>query len=89
MTSSVPNRSKTPDYSPPKIGKIVRDFTAATQPGKEEFWHQISDTAHPNGKRMMAYAGILKDKHFVGRAASESEPWSLALRSTRFIPAAA
>lgn len=74
MTSYGPNRRKTTEYSPPRIGRIVKDFTAATQPGKEEFWDQISDTAHPNGQRIMEYAGTLKGRHFVGRAAAESEP---------------
>jgi hypothetical protein len=74
MTSSGPDKGKTTEQSPPRIGKVVRDFIAATEPGKEELWDQISDTAHPNGKRMMESAGILKDKHFVSRASSDSEP---------------
>ncbi len=74
MTSSGPTRSATTEFSPPKIGKIVRAFIAATEPGKEEFWNQISDTAHPNGRRMMDYAGTLSNNHFVARAASETDP---------------
>ena len=74
MTSSGPTKSKTTEFSPPRIGKIVREFVAATEPGKEEFWDQLSDTAHPNGKRMMDYAGTLSNSHFVARAASETEP---------------
>ena len=73
-TSSGANKSKVTEHSPPRIGKIVRDFIAATEPGKVEFWDQISDTAHPNGKRMMEFGGILKDSHFVGRTAADSEP---------------
>jgi hypothetical protein len=74
MTSSGPAKSKTTEFSPPRIGKTVREFIAATEPGKEEFWDQLCDTAHPNGKRMMDYAGTLSISHFIARAASETEP---------------
>lgn len=74
MTSSGPKKRQKTAFSPPRVGSIVRDFIAATEPGKEEFWDQISDTAHPNGQRMMSYAGLLKDQHFLARAPSESEP---------------
>jgi hypothetical protein len=73
MTSSGPTKSKRTEFSPPRIGKIVREFIAATEPGREAFWDHLSDTAHPNGKRMMDYAGTLSNSHFVARAPSETE----------------
>jgi hypothetical protein len=74
MTSSGPTKNKTTEFSPPRIGTIVRAFIAATEPGKKKFWDQLSDTAHPNGKRMMDYAGTLRNSHFIARATSEAEP---------------
>lgn len=66
-------RTKT-EYSPPRIGEAIKDFISRTEPGKQEFWDQISDAAHPNGAVMMKYAGTLRDGHYIDRSVSESEP---------------
>jgi hypothetical protein len=73
-TSSGPSRktTKTND-DPPTIGTIVKDFIGATEAGAEEFWNQICDTAHPNGRRMLSYAGVLKDRHYIAKSATENE----------------
>ena len=72
-SSTFPKPAKT-EFTPPTIGRIVKDFITATQPGCEVFWDQICDTAHPNGQRMMDFAGVLKDRHYIARPSSESEP---------------
>ena len=48
-TSSGQRRQKKTPEHPPRTGGIVTDFIGATHPGKEKFWDQICDTAHPNG----------------------------------------
>jgi hypothetical protein len=73
-SSSGAQKAARTEFSPPMIGRIVKEFIAATQPGQERFWDQICDTAYPNGKRMMDYAGTLKDSHYFARPPSESEP---------------
>lgn len=60
--------------APPGIGKVVRDFIRATEPGKEHFWDQLSDAAHPNGKQMMEFAGNLGGNHFRAKKPLENEP---------------
>lgn len=64
---------RTPEH-PPRIGRIVTAFINATQPGKEEFWDQICDTAHPNGKRMLDFGGVLRDGKYLAINAGDSEP---------------
>jgi len=59
--------------APPPIGRAVRDFIRETEPNAEAFWDQICDTAHPNGERLLRYAGTLGDKKYVRRPSSESE----------------
>lgn len=59
---------------PPPIGTAVREFIRTTEPGKESFWDQICDTAHPNGERMLMYAGALAGGKYIPKGPSESEP---------------
>ncbi len=59
--------------APPPISRAVKAFIQATEPGKEEFWDQICDTAHPNGKRMLMYAGTLADGKYAARSPADSE----------------
>ena len=73
-TSSVSPKPPKTEFSAPTIGRIVKEFIATTEPGREVFWDQICDTAHPNGQRMMDFAGVLEDKHFIARPCAESEP---------------
>ena len=42
--------------APPTIGWMVKGFIRDTQNGKEEFWDQICEVAHPNGARLMSLA---------------------------------
>lgn len=73
--STSPNRRKgtqAPE-APPHIGKTVKQFIADTQPGAEQFWHQICEEAHPNGKRMMSYGGILWERGFDKPSSSSNE----------------
>jgi len=58
---------------PPRVGTAVIDFIRSTEPGAEKFWSQICDTAHPNGKRMMSYAGELRDLRFEAHLAGKVE----------------
>jgi hypothetical protein len=62
------------DEGPPGVGKAVRDFITATEPGAVAFWDQICDTAHPNGKRMLKYAGTLADGQYIARSTADNEP---------------
>lgn len=66
-------RHKTPE-DPPRIAEAVKKYIQATQPGKEQFWEQICDTAHPNGKRMLTTGGNLKDSRYDARTAADNEP---------------
>jgi hypothetical protein len=67
-------RARSDDTSPPPIGKLVKAFLRASQPGMEPFWDQICDTAHPNGKRMLSYAGNLQNRTFRASAPSANAP---------------
>lgn len=66
--------ARSDDTSPPPIGKLVKAFLRASQPGMEPFWDQICDTAHPNGKRMLSYAGNLQNRTFRASAPSANAP---------------
>lgn len=59
---------------PPGIGTAVRNFIQDIEPGKAQFWDQLSDAAHPNGKQMMEFAGNLGGNHFRAKKAGENEP---------------
>jgi hypothetical protein len=73
-TASGPNkRNRTPEH-PPRIKETVVNFIKATQPGKEQFWEQICDTAHPNGERMLRFAGDLRELNYYARIPSDDEP---------------
>lgn len=74
FTSSNGIKKQRTAEDPPSIGIAVREFIKATESGKESFWNQICDTAHPNGQRMLTYAGTLRDGKFVAKIRSESEP---------------
>jgi hypothetical protein len=53
-------KERTPEH-PPGIKEMVIGFIKETQPNKEQFWEQICDIAHPNGKKMMMLAGCLQE----------------------------
>jgi len=59
---------------PPRVGQAVVDFIKATQPDAVQFWEQICDVAHPNGKQMLSIAGDLRDCRYDGRTAVENGP---------------
>lgn len=73
-TSAGPGAAEKMPEAPPRIGRAVREFIAATQPGQEHFWDQICDAAHPNGNRMLALAGTLGGNHYRERSPTENEP---------------
>jgi hypothetical protein len=64
--------ARSPDVPPP-IGRAVKEFIAEAEPGKEQFWDQVCDTAHPNGFRTMELGGQLGNNRYVARPASEIE----------------
>lgn len=72
-TTTGPQKRSKSEFSPPRIGEVVKDFITGTQPGKQEFWDQICDASHPNGATMMKYAGTLKDRHYIVSSASEND----------------
>jgi hypothetical protein len=72
-TSSGPKQKASED-DPPRIGAVVKSFLQSTQPGSEEFWNQICDTAHPNGRRMLEYAGALTDQTYTAKSPGADEP---------------
>lgn len=59
--------------SPPSLRQMVRKFIENTQPGKEMFWDQVCEEAHPNGKRMMSFGGDLREQRFDARSAASNE----------------
>lgn len=72
--TSGPDKSTRLPESPPWVSKAVIDFIKATQPGKEQFWEQICDAAHPNGDRMMRLAGDLRDQLYERCVPGANEP---------------
>ena len=48
--------------APPPVGRMVKTFIRATQPGHEEFWDQVCEIAHPNEEAMMSLGGILQER---------------------------
>ena len=50
--------------APPPVGRMVKEFISETQPGCETFWDQICEVAHPNGKALMSFGGILQEGRF-------------------------
>lgn len=73
LSSSSGKRELPPSADPPgRIGKLVVEFIAATNPGSEQFWHEICDTAHPNGRRMLQFAGKVQGNLFVRRRQEEN-----------------
>ena len=57
-------RSRKPE-APFHIGPTVKAFIRDTQrPASEKFWSQICEEAHPNGKRLMSFGGILREQRF-------------------------
>ena len=75
--STSPNQRKgtqAPE-APPRIGKTVTEFIADTQPGAEQFWDQICEVAHPNGKRMMSFGGIFQERRFDEPSPESNEDW--------------
>lgn len=73
-TMSGPEKPKSTPGHPPRIKQMVINFIKATQPGKEQFWEQICDTAHPNGKRMLRLGGDLRERRYDARSADDYEP---------------
>ena len=73
--STTPNlrKGQQPPEAPPRIGKMVKNFISDTQPGAEQFWDQICEVAHPNGKKMMSYAGILRERRFDAPSSASNE----------------
>lgn len=69
------DKKSSKEFDPPRVGRAVKDFIESSEPGKKEFWDQISNTSHPNGTEMMKYAGVLKDGHFHFRGHSENEAY--------------
>jgi hypothetical protein len=73
-TSNGPDRTTGKRGGPPSIGIQVTRFIRAVEPNAEQFWHQISDISHPNGKPMFGHFGVLRDGRFDERPVIESEP---------------
>ena len=75
--SSSPRAGKTTraPEAPPAVGRMVKDFIGETQPGKEIFWDQICEEAHPNGKRLMSLGGDLQERRFDARSSTSNEGW--------------
>jgi hypothetical protein len=72
-----PNRKgKTSDLdTPPRVGRMVKDFLQSTQPEALEFWDQICEVAHPNGERMLRAGGELRDGRYDAPSISSNEAW--------------
>lgn len=60
--------------APPRIGRAVKSFIQTVEPGKEKFWDQICDIAHPNGRRMVRLYGAVDGNVYRARAHTDSEP---------------
>lgn len=65
-------RSKSQDH-PPRVRDAINQFIKSTQPNMEQFWEQICDTAHPNGKSMLDLGGKLSEFKYHARHASDNE----------------
>ena len=50
--------------SPPSVGTTVKQFIREAKLGDERFWDQICEVSHPNGEKLMAFAGVLKERRF-------------------------
>lgn len=72
-TSSGPDKKNKSTESPPRVNAAVIEFIKNTQKDKEQFWEQICDDAHPNGKRMMLYGGLLQDSRYIDKPIEENE----------------
>lgn len=72
-TSSGPDKKNKSPESPPRVGEAVIEFIKRTQQDKEQFWEQICDEAHPNGKKMMVFGGLLKDLQYIDVPIEENE----------------
>ncbi len=71
-TVGLDRKNKT-DEHPPRVGKLVLEFIKSTHPGKEQFWEQICEVAHPNGKSMLKLAGQLNNSRLHSRSSMENE----------------
>jgi hypothetical protein len=73
FSTSLDHSKRRTDVDPPRVGRMVKEFIRSTQPGIEVFWDQICDIAHPNGQRLMDYAGTLTNQQFVAKSPFQSE----------------
>ena len=62
--SPYPSKGRREPQAPPPVSRMVRAFIGETQPGSEKFWDQICEVAHPNGKTLMSFGGILQEGRF-------------------------
>ena len=63
-TSSSSRKGNQRPEMPSNIRSMVKSFIHHTDPGKEKFWDQICEIAHPNGKVTLEFAGILRNRRF-------------------------
>ena len=59
--------------APPTLGRMVKNFIRDTESGKEEFWDQVCEESHPNGKRLMTFGGVLRERRFDARSSVSNE----------------
>ena len=71
--SSRLDRGKQAPESPPPVGKMVKQFIRDAELGDERFWDQICEVSHPNGKQLMAFAGVLKEQRFDAHSSTTPE----------------
>lgn len=73
-TMSGPKKRNRTIHSPPGIKQAVADFIREVEPKGMQFWEQICDVVHPNGQRMMSYAGVLRDRKYLAKPSRANEP---------------
>ena len=71
--SPASNKEKLPPEAPPALGRMVKCFIKDMENGNEKFWDQICEEAHPNGKRLMSFGGVLQKRRFDTRSSMSNE----------------
>jgi|GEM_PF-3097312 len=69
-------KNKASNYvSPPRVGHMVKNFLKEIEPESLEFWNQICEIAHPNGKMMMRAGGRLQEGRYDAPSINSNEIW--------------
>ena len=72
-SSSRLNKGTRVPEAPPAVGAMVKTFIRDRDMGNEKFWDQICEEAHPNGKRLMSFGGVLQERRFDAHTSTSNE----------------